>query len=208
MFDWSKYAVGGAASREDSFTKLNPQMQTRLAMMLKAAEAELGPGSLRITSAYRSPELQATLYENALKKYGSEAEARRWVAPPGKSRHNFGTAVDFAAAEGGLLRDPDSREAQWLKKNAPRFGLSVPMSWEPWQVELDGARDGNVADLPAQAPEDAPPAPMPQQEMAGDMARGYRPATDVNDLYGRRENRINPLSLYNPYEIAERFRLR
>ena len=146
-FDFTRYAVGGA-TRPDSFTRLNPQMQDRLSAMLRAADEELGPNSLRITSAYRSPELQATLYQGALEKYGSEAEARRWVAPPGSSQHNFGTAVDFASAEGGLLRDPNSPEAQWLAANAERFGLAVPLSNEPWQVELAGARSGNIAPTP------------------------------------------------------------
>ena len=141
MFDWSKYAVGGA-KRPDSFTGLNPNFSTALSQMLQAAEAELGQNALSITSAYRSPEKQAELYQAALKKYGSPAAARKWVAPPGRSMHNKGLAVDFGAAGGGLLRDPNSREAQWLKANASRFGLDVPMSWEPWQVELAGARGG------------------------------------------------------------------
>lgn len=212
MIDWSRYAVGGAAAREDSFTGLRPEMQERVAAMLQAAEQELGPGALRITSAYRSPELQAQLYESALERYGSEAEARRWVAPPGRSQHNFGTAVDFADEGGGLLRDPNSREAQWLRENAARFGLAVPMDWEPWQVELAGARD---QPMPAsyddfQLPAEASPfeqGPMQPGEMQG-MASGYQPPRDLSELYGRREEQIDPLSLYNPFEIAERFRVR
>lgn len=146
MFDWSKYAVGGA-QRPDSFTGLNPDFATALSQMLLAAETDLGPNALSITSAYRSPEKQAELYEAALEKYGSPAVARKWVAPPGGSMHNKGLAVDFGAAGGGLLRDPNSREAQWLKANAANFGLDVPMSWEPWQVELAGARGGEkIAD--------------------------------------------------------------
>ena len=139
MADWSRYAVGGA-KRPDSFTGLTPNFSSALSNMLAAAEEELGQNSLSITSAYRSPEKQAELYKAALKKYGSVKAARRWVAPPGKSMHNKGLAVDFGAAGGGLLRDPNSPQAQWLKKNASRFGLAVPMSWEPWQVELAGAR--------------------------------------------------------------------
>ena len=139
-FDWSRYAVGGAASRPDSFTKLNPQYATMVSQLLQAADQELGPGALRITSAYRSPELQGQLFADAVQKYGSEAAARKWVAPPGKSRHNSGMAVDFANAAGSMLRDPNSREAQWIKQNAGRFGLDVPMSWEPWQVEMAGSR--------------------------------------------------------------------
>lgn len=140
---FTPYAVGGA-TRPDSFTKLNPLMQSRLMAMLMAAREELGPDALRITSAYRSPELQAQLYQNALKKYGSPEVARKWVAPAGRSQHNFGTAVDFANLQGQLLRDPNSPEAKWLKANAARFGLAVPLSNEPWQVELEGARAGNV----------------------------------------------------------------
>lgn len=143
-FDWSRYAVGGAASRPDSFTGLNPDYAARVAQMLQAAEAELGPRALTITSAYRSPELQAQLYEAAIKKYGSPEAARKWVAPPGKSRHNFGMAVDFADPNGGLLRDANSPQAQWIAQNAARFGLAVPMSWEPWQVELAGDRAGTA----------------------------------------------------------------
>lgn len=139
-FDWSPYAVGGASSRSDSFSGLDPTFAAGVQNMLLAAEQELGPGALKITSGYRSPELQATLYENAITKYGSPEAAGKWVAPPGKSRHNSGRAVDFAGAEGGLLRDASSREAQWIAENAARFGLSVPMSWEPWQVEPSGER--------------------------------------------------------------------
>lgn len=144
-FGWSKYAVGGAAARSDSFTGLDPEYASRVATMLSAADSELGEGALKITSAYRSPEKQAELYAAAIKKYGSEAAARKWVAPPGKSRHNSGTAVDFAGADGGLLRNANSREAQWIKQNAARFGLSVPMDWEPWQVEMAGSRGGSVS---------------------------------------------------------------
>lgn len=143
-FDWTRYAVGGAAARPDSFTKLNQDYAARVAQMLQAADVELGPQALKITSAYRSPEVQARLYQQALAKYGSPQAARKWVAPPGRSKHNAGLAVDFANAQGSLLRDAKSREAQWIAQNAARFGLSVPMSWEPWQVELAGARGGQT----------------------------------------------------------------
>lgn len=143
-YDFFSRAVGGAAAREDSFSGLDERFRTRLGAMMRAAEEE--GIDLTITSAYRSPELQAQLYESALQRYGSEAEARRWVAPPGRSMHNHGMAVDFAAANGGLLRDPNSAEAIWLRENAERFGLAVPMDWEPWQIELAGGRSGEIAE--------------------------------------------------------------
>jgi hypothetical protein len=156
-FDWSRYAVGGAASRPDSFTGLDPEYAASVAQLIQAAEAELGPRALTITSAYRSPEVQAQLWENALARYGSPEAARKWVAPPGRSMHNRGLAVDFANAQGQMLRDANSREAQWIAQNAARFGLDVPMSWEPWQVELAGARQGRGRSPGAQpAPQAAP----------------------------------------------------
>lgn len=85
-------------------------------------------GKVWITSGYRSPERQAVLYAAALKKYGSEHEARKWVAPPGHSRHGMGVAADL----GGDLN--------WVRQNAARFGLYQPMSWEDWHYELQGSR--------------------------------------------------------------------
>lgn len=165
-FDWTRYAVGGAAARPDSFTGLNPDYAARVAQMLQAADVELGPQALKITSAYRSPEVQARLYQQALAKYGSPQAARKWVAPPGRSKHNAGLAVDFANAQGSLLRDPKSREAQWIAQNVGRFGLAAPMSWEPWQVELAGARGGQRVGFGP----NVPAAPQTSQGLAAMFA--------------------------------------
>ena len=158
--DWTPYAVGGAAARSDSFTGLDPQFAAAVYQMVSDAHAAGVP--LQITSAYRSPEVQAQLYQNALAKYGSEAAARKWVAPPGKSRHNSGTAVDFAL-NGSLIRDANSPAAQWIAANAARYGLAVPMDWEPWQVEPMGSRGGggvsNTPPIP-QSPAGAPQEPQ------------------------------------------------
>lgn len=148
--DWSRYAVGGAAARSDSFTGLQPEFAASVYRMVQDAHAAGIP--LQITSAYRSPEVQARLYQNALKKYGSEQAARKWVAPPGKSKHNSGMAVDFAV-NGSLLRDANSPAAQWIKANAARYGLAVPMEWEPWQVEPMNARGGGMPPAPQSGPE-------------------------------------------------------
>jgi soluble lytic murein transglycosylase-like protein len=47
--------------------------------------------------------------------------------------------------------------------------------------------------------------PMPGGAEESGFARGYQPTNRVADLYGER---IDPLSLYNPYTILERFGLR
>jgi hypothetical protein len=51
---------------------------------------------LTVTSAYRSTEKQARLFAEAVQKYGSEAAARKKVAPPGSSKHEGGTALDIS----------------------------------------------------------------------------------------------------------------
>jgi hypothetical protein len=81
---------------------------------------------LTITSGYRSVAHQRRLWEEALRKYGSEAAARRWVAPPGRSNHQQGKALDIANNGGAHA---------WLRRNGHRFGFHQPMSWEPWHWE-------------------------------------------------------------------------
>lgn len=138
-FDFTPYASGGAAARPDSFTGMADPFQQALARMLQDAPAEVKIG---ITSGYRSPEVQQRLWEEALAKYGSEAEARKWVAPPGKSQHNHGNAADLK------YLSPAAQE--WVHANAEKYGLAFPLNNEAWHVELAGARDGHPQ--PAQSP--------------------------------------------------------
>lgn len=102
---------------------MTPQFATALQALIAASG-----GRVRITSGYRSPEHQAQLFAAAVKKYGSEAAARKYVAPPGHSNHNKGLAADLAG------------DLAWAHANAKRFGLTFPMSWENWHIELVGAR--------------------------------------------------------------------
>ncbi|MNL16335.1 D-alanyl-D-alanine carboxypeptidase [compost metagenome] len=89
---------------------------------------------LSITSAYRSDAYQAGLFKNAVAKYGSEAAASKWVAPPGNSQHRSGRALDLELS-GGVHA--------WLSKNAARFGFYQPMSWEDWHWTYTGKARGS-----------------------------------------------------------------
>jgi hypothetical protein len=133
-FDWQPFLTGGA-TRADAMTGLNPNFNSALKDMFQAAPPHIQK-ELRVMSAYRSPEIQKALYENALKKYGSEAAARKWVAPPGRSQHNHGMAADLT-----FLSD-DAKK--WVHANAEKHGMHFPMSWEPWHIELAGSRDGTA----------------------------------------------------------------
>lgn len=106
------------------------QMRAELAPhwdKMAAAAAQAGI-RLSLTSGYRSREHQQRLWDEALQKYGSASAARKWVAPPGTSNHQGGTALDIDVS-GGVY--------DWLRANGPKFGFHQPMSWEPWHWEHD-----------------------------------------------------------------------
>ena len=155
------YATGGAL-RSDSFSGMTPAMQAALANMFQNAPENIR-AQLQINSGYRSVALQAQLWAGALKKYGSEAEARKWVAPPGHSQHNAGNAADLKYL---------SPEAQkWAHENAAAYGLAFPLSNEPWHVEALGARDGmHPSELPDAPAEQS--APVMAQGGVSAMAGG------------------------------------
>jgi hypothetical protein len=100
-------------------------------LMLDAAPPEIAK-DISITSGLRTPERQAQLYDAAVKKYGSEEEARKWVAPPGSSQHEKGNAAD--------LQFGSDAARQWAHDNAEKYGLTFPLANEPWHIETVGAR--------------------------------------------------------------------
>lgn len=141
-FDLSRFATGGA-TRPDSFSGMQPAFRSALENMIASAPPDIR-ANFQIKSGYRSPERQAELWANALKKYGSPERARKWVAPPGNSQHNHGNAADL-----GYL-SPDA--LKWAHANAGQYGLSFPLSNENWHIELANARGQNRMGAPAASP--------------------------------------------------------
>lgn len=91
------------------------------------ADAKAAGHDISMNSGYRSSERQAELFAAAVEKYGSEAAARKWVAPPGRSQHNHGRAADLGYG--------NDAARQWAHANAGNYGLNFRMSHEPWHVE-------------------------------------------------------------------------
>ncbi|PIQ23687.1 hypothetical protein COW36_20100 [bacterium (Candidatus Blackallbacteria) CG17_big_fil_post_rev_8_21_14_2_50_48_46] len=85
---------------------------------------------VEVFSSYRSVEHQRQLWNKALKKYGSAAKARKWVAPPGHSRHNAGKAIDL-----NLLRNGRKISQREFDAIIAQAGMYRPMSWEGWHIE-------------------------------------------------------------------------
>lgn len=151
-YDWSPYAVGGA-TRPDSFSGMAPEMSASMWRMFSEAPPEIRE-SLRVSSGYRSTDRQEQLWKEALVKYGSPEEARKWVAPPGRSQHNHGAAADLK------FLSPEAKA--WVHANAGKYGLAFPLSNEDWHIELAGARDGHTqpgGQYPGQPAPDQQPAP-------------------------------------------------
>lgn len=123
-----------ASGKSRTHLDFNSDFGSALSAMIAAAPDSVR-NAITINSGFRSVDRQRQLYDAALKKYGSPAAARRWVAPPGRSQHNHGMAADLGYAS------PSART--WVHENASRFGLRFPMSHEPWHIELASARGGN-----------------------------------------------------------------
>jgi len=133
---------------------LDPRFNAQLQQLIRASG-----GRIWVNSGYRSPEEQGRLWNAAIQKYGSEAAARKYVAPPGRSNHNRGLAADL----GGDLA--------LAARLGPQFGLRFPMSWEPWHIEPSGLRDnpdayttGDTADQP-----NPTSAPRTVEDTVGDV---------------------------------------
>lgn len=105
-------------------------MDKQLMYRFKAAQAAAKKDgqALYIASGFRSLSRQKTLFAQAIKKYGSAAEASKWVAPPLVSHHPWGVAID--------VNYPDEPVgAGWLEINGAKFGLCRVFDNEWWHFE-------------------------------------------------------------------------
>src|SRR4051812_48245343 len=79
-----------------------------------------------VDSGWRSRAYQEQLLQQAISKYGSRAEAARWVATPNTSAHVSGDAVDIGP----------SAAATWLSRRGAAYGFCQIYGNEPWHYEL------------------------------------------------------------------------
>jgi zinc D-Ala-D-Ala carboxypeptidase len=104
--------------------KLDPDLLG--ALRQAATDAAYDGVEFYVDSGWRSPEYQEQLLHEAVLKYGSEAEASRWVATPNTSAHASGDAVDIGP----------SGAAAWLSEHGAEYGLCQIYGNEPWHYEL------------------------------------------------------------------------
>ena len=96
------------------------------ALRQAAADAAYDGVEWYVQSGWRSPEHQQQLLDEAISKYGSEAEAARWVATPETSPHVSGDAVDLGPSDA----------TAWLAEHGAAYGLCQIYGNEPWHYEL------------------------------------------------------------------------
>jgi D-alanyl-D-alanine carboxypeptidase len=98
-----------------------------LGALRRAAADAAGDGvEFVVDSGWRSPAYQERLLREAVSKYGSEAEAAKWVATPNTSAHVSGDAVDIGP----------TAAAAWLSERGAAYGLCRIYANEPWHYEL------------------------------------------------------------------------
>ena len=123
---------------------LHPEFQKRLTAMATAFKEQTGK-KLLVTSAYRSNEKQAELFNAKLKEFGGDrAKTRKKVAEPmpplGKGRGSFhlkGLAIDINSkgpAGINVLAGDRENPTGWLEK----FGLTRPVKKENWHIQPIG----------------------------------------------------------------------
>ena len=133
--------------------ELNPQLLIRFTAA-KAAAAKDGQ-KIYIASGFRTLERQKYLFASAVKKYGSESEAAKWVAPPYVSHHPWGIAIDV-----NYPNEPVC--AGWLEINGATFGLCRVYENEWWHFEPSIAPGGTCPALLPNATLTAQLQPAPE----------------------------------------------
>ena len=107
------------------------------AVRAAARDAQDDGVRLLITSGWRSRAHQQRLFDEAVRKYGSEEEARRYVSTVDTSAHVTGDAVDIGPT------DADD----WLSRHGADYGLCQIFANEIWHFELATTAGGRCPDM-------------------------------------------------------------
>ncbi|WP_265521176.1 M15 family metallopeptidase [Oerskovia flava] len=104
---------------------LDPQVRDALQEAARDAGAQ-GIELFWVTSGRRTAAYQEELFDRAVERYGSDEEARRFVASPESSSHVTGEAVDIGPTDA----------ADWMVRKGAAYGLCQTFANEMWHFEL------------------------------------------------------------------------
>jgi D-alanyl-D-alanine carboxypeptidase len=129
----------------DDTIRVSEEIVEPLTALFQAA-SESGYDQIFVTSAFRTGEEQAMLYE--------EAPDKSFVMPSGSSEHETGLAVDIAIQDNYLDATGYSGAWVWLAENSWRYGfiLRYPsdkveitgISYEPWHFRYVGEKAARI----------------------------------------------------------------
>ena len=130
------HELGGPLDTSDpTVGRLDPDLLG--ALQAAARDAQTDGVRMVVTSGWRSRSHQQRLFAEAVRTYGSEAEARRYVSTPDTSEHVTGDAVDVGPT------DADS----WLSRHGARYGLCQMYANEVWHYELATTPGGRCPEV-------------------------------------------------------------
>lgn len=104
--------------------RMDPELLA--AVRKAAADAKAAGIEVGVTSGWRSERYQQRLLDQAVARYGSLAEARRFVDTPQESAHVSGKAVDIGPTDA----------ADWVGRHGAAYGLCQVYANEMWHFEL------------------------------------------------------------------------
>lgn len=115
------YVPENLTSIDSSGHQVTSETATHFKEMITAAKKEKSY-TFKVNSAYRSYNTQASLYNNYKNQHGF-AWAESYSARPGHSEHQTGLAIDMVASSSNFDNFEDTKEYEWLVKNAHKFGF-------------------------------------------------------------------------------------
>lgn len=131
-------------------SEMRLRQETAGALEEMVAAAKNAGINLRLTSGYRSYQLQISVYNGYVQQYG-QAGADNISARPGTSEHQTGLAADLEPATGKCRLEvcfADLPEGKWLAANSYLYGFIVRYpegkegvtgyDYEPWHLRYVG----------------------------------------------------------------------
>lgn len=142
LTDDDGYIAEGSSLPLDSdlpaVSRLSPDLLTALQRAQAAMEQDGDGADITIADGWRSERYQEHLFAQAVRQYGSEEEAEKWVKRGADSAHVRGDAVDIA----------DAGAMDFLNRFGNEWGLCQVYANEAWHFELRTTPGG---ECPAQS---------------------------------------------------------
>jgi LAS superfamily LD-carboxypeptidase LdcB len=124
----TEVSLGAGAISRSLIRPSDVDKQVMYRFQAAQAAAKKEGETIYIVSGFRTLSRQQTLFNQAVRKYGSKNEASKWVAPPLISHHPWGIAID--------VNYPDEPVgAGWLEIHGSKFGLCRVFENEWWHFE-------------------------------------------------------------------------